>query len=161
MLHAASPRVVVKPDFRRPPTEKTVMTQTRTAGMLVVIALGALSAGGAQAAGTPHRQAPKTARGSSCANPWLATYSKGRVLGDTKQVSLAVSIKGRTIRVTWHAQKGYQFCSLRLVEGQGQIFGSTNPSATYTYTDSTPNHSNAIKTLTASARNPGTPPKKR
>jgi len=136
------------------------MTQTKTAGTLLALTLGAFPAAGALAAGTPPRPAAKTARGSSCANPWLASYSKGRVAGDTKQVSLVVSIRGRTISVTWHAQKGYQFCSLRLVEGRGQIFGSTNPSATYTYTDSTPDHSNGIKTLSASARNPGKPPKK-
>jgi len=105
------------------------MTKAKAAGTLVLIAVAGASVADAQASGTRSKPAPKTARGSSCANPWVAGYSRGKVTGDTREVSLAVSIKGRAITVTWHAQRGYRFCSILLVEGRGAIFRSTNPSA--------------------------------
>jgi hypothetical protein len=129
-------------------------TRTRAARALAAIAATGLAATGAQAAGTTAKAGPKPARGKSCASPWVVTYARGAVTGDTREVSLRVSIKGSRISVTWHAQRGYQFCSVVLTEARGQVFRSTNPSATYAYTDATPNHSNGIRTLRATARNP-------
>jgi len=97
-------------------------------------------------------QAAKPPRGATCANPWRATYVHGKVVGDTGKVALRVTLKGRQITIAWHAQRGFHFCGITLVEGRGQIFRSVNPQASYTYTDSTPNHANGIKSLVATAR---------
>jgi hypothetical protein len=122
------------------------LTYTRMAALLATGVAVALTANGTQAVAKP---AP---RGSSCANPWRATYAHRKVVGDTGKVALKVTLKGQQITVAWHAQRGYHFCSLTLVEGRGQIFRSTNPQASYTYTDSTVNRTNGIKSLVATAR---------
>ena len=122
------------------------MTAIKTVGGLATLALGV---GLALPAGAP---AAKSARGSSCANPWQATYVKGKIRGDTGKVFLRVTTSGRKITVAWHAQPGFHFCNIVLVEGRGQIFRSVNPSASYTFTDFTNNHTNGIKTLSATAR---------
>jgi hypothetical protein len=129
-----------------------VTARTKTVGTLAAIALTGLAAAGAQAAGAPAKPATQKARGGSCADPWKVTYAKGKVAGDTHEVSLSVKIKDQKITVTWHAQRGYEFCSITLKESRGQIFSSTNQSASYTYSDTTANHSNGIKSLTATAR---------
>jgi hypothetical protein len=136
-------------------------TQTKTAGALTALALAGLVAAGAQAATPAKKPAAKAARGGSCSNPWRVTYAHAKVTGDTHEVSLAVAIKGQRITVTWHAQKGYEFCNITLTEGRGQVFSSTNPSASYTYTDVTANHSNGIKALTATSRTAPKPAAKR
>jgi hypothetical protein len=120
------------------------MTALKTTGALAVLALALALPTGAPAA--------KSARGSTCANPWQATYGKGKVRGDTGKVFLRVTTSGRRITVAWHAQPGYHFCTIMLVEGRGQIFRSVNPSASYTFTDFTNNQTNGIKTLSATAR---------
>ncbi|MGI8801787.1 MAG: hypothetical protein ACR2KV_06380 [Solirubrobacteraceae bacterium] len=121
------------------------MTQIRTAcTTAAVLAAAALAATGAQAR--------PSARGSSCANPWRVAYGHGRVTGDTARISLQVSIGGNQVSVSWQARPHNHFCGITLVEGRGSIFRSTNPHASYRYTDFTHNHTNGIRTLTATAR---------
>jgi hypothetical protein len=121
------------------------LTYRRTAATLATGVALTIAATGAQAA----KPAP---RGANCGNPWRATYAHGKVIGDTGKVALQVRLKGRQITIAWHAQRGYHFCAITLVEGRGQIFRSVNPQASYTYIDPTPNHSNGIKSLVATAR---------
>jgi hypothetical protein len=117
------------------------------AAALVCVAFTGFGGAAVSAAGA--KPAP---RGTSCANPWRVSYVHGKVVGDTRRVALTVKLKGRQITVAWHAPKGYTFCGITLVEGRGQIFRSVNPATSYTYTDVTPNHTNGIKSLTATTR---------
>jgi hypothetical protein len=123
------------------------------------IALAGLASAGAQAATTQAASKPAAgkARGTTCANPWRVVYANGKVTGDTREVALKVTIVGSKITIAWHAQPGYSFCQVTMTEGRGQVFASTNPSSSYTYTDTTKNHSNGIKSLVATARNPRKP----
>jgi hypothetical protein len=121
------------------------LADIKTACALLGLGLATLIPAGAQAAKAPPR-------GGSCAHPFQVSYTRGKVVGDAKQVFLAVAIRGNQITITWHAQKGYRFCGISLLERRGQIFRSANPSASYRYTDLTRDHSNGIKTLTATAR---------
>ncbi len=118
------------------------MTPIKTAGLLAVIAGAGLAPAAAQSA----------PRGTSCANPWQVHYSRGKIVGDTAKVAVQVASKGRTITIAWRAQRGNHFCAITVLEARGQIFRSVNPQASYTYTDYTTNHSNRVKTLTATAR---------
>jgi hypothetical protein len=121
------------------------LSYRRTAATLATGVALTIAATGAQAA----KPAP---RGASCANPWRAIYAHGKVVGDTRRVALQVTLKGRQITVAWHAQRGYHFCAITLVDGRGQIFHSVNPAASYTYADTTRNRANGIKSLVATAR---------
>jgi hypothetical protein len=117
----------------------------KTASVLAAVAATALASTSAQA--VPGR------RGASCANPWRVSYVHGRVTGDTRQISLAVSTRGSQTSVAWHAKPGYRFCGLTLVEGLGQIVRSTNPQAVYRFSNRIGNRANGIKSLSVTARN--------
>jgi F0F1-type ATP synthase membrane subunit c/vacuolar-type H+-ATPase subunit K len=112
-----------------------------------VAALAATSA----ALGAP--LAAGAARGSSCAQPLRVTYVHGRLVGDTTKIYVRILHRGSRYTITWHAIGRARFCQIVVIEGKGQRFTSRNPAAKFDYTDYTRDHTNGIKSLTATARN--------
>jgi hypothetical protein len=115
--------------------------------VLAVLGVGVAAPG---ALGASARAA--VAKGADCNHPFRVTYAHGRLTGDTKRISVQVTRSGSHITVAWHAVGRTRFCSITGVEGLGQKFSSRNPAAKFAYTDYTANHSNGIKSVTATAR---------
>ena len=92
------------------------------------------------------------AKGAGCYAPFRVSYVHGRVVGDTGRIALRVQRRGSRYSISWRALGHTRFCEVTLVEGRGQKFTSRNPASKFEYTDYTTNHSNGIKSLTATGR---------